>query len=95
MHKNYPNPFNPETDIRFELPEPAEVTLKIFNIRGEEVQALFQGTLEAGFHSIHWQGKNNYGQSVSTGIYIYQIEVRLLNNPNILFSQRHKMTLIK
>lgn len=68
---NYPNPFNPETKIRFELPEPAQVSLIIYNLLGEEVRTLVNTDLEANFHTIRWDGKNDSGEEVPSGVYIY------------------------
>ncbi len=70
---NYPNPFNPETAIRYQLPESADISLKIFNLLGQEVRSLVSKVQEAGAYSVQWDGKDNFGLSVSSGIYFYQI----------------------
>lgn len=74
LEQNYPNPFNPETEIRFQLPVASQVVVRVFNIPGEEVRKLAHGPYEAGFHTLHWNGKNHQGNPVSSGTYLYQIQ---------------------
>ena len=74
LDQNYPNPFNPETEIPFRIPEESDVVLKIFNIRGQLVRALIQADYSPGFHSIRWDGKDNNGMTVSSGVYIYRFQ---------------------
>lgn len=76
LFQNYPNPFNPATTIRFEQSEPGMVTLRVFNILGQEVRTLVSGFEEAGSKSVTWDGRNNGGETVSTGIYFYRLETR-------------------
>jgi len=73
LFQNYPNPFNPSTQIRFFLPEKSDVSLKIYNILGEEVKTLIQNQQDAGFHQVLWDGKNNLGATAASGIYIYTL----------------------
>lgn len=73
--QNYPNPFNALTNIRFGLPEKGRVKLKIYNLQGQEVRMLLDETWEAGYHSIYFDGKNNHGQHLSSGVYIYQLQI--------------------
>lgn len=69
LHQNYPNPFNPSTTIGFDLPEPAAVTLKIYNLLGQEVASPFTTQLfEAGHQSIEFDGRN-----LASGVYFYRI----------------------
>lgn len=72
--QNYPNPFNPQTRIRFQLPEASNVVLKVYNILGQEVRTLVNGKLTAGYHSMLWDGKNDAGARIASGIYIYRIK---------------------
>ena len=72
--QNYPNPFNPSTVIRYQLPDRTEVILTIFDISGREVRTLVKETLAAGKHSVTWNGTNNQGNRVSSGIYLYQLK---------------------
>lgn len=75
VHANYPNPFNPETTIRFDLPERMNVTVNVYNILGELVKTLVHNTqMPAGYHSISWNGTNHMGMSVASGIYLYHVE---------------------
>ena len=70
---NYPNPFNPETNISFSLKKDSSVELTIFNIKGEKVKKLVSDYLNKGNHSYKWNGTDNYGNSVSSGVYFYKI----------------------
>ena len=65
----YPNPFNPSTTIKFSMPKRGEVTVTIYNILGQPVRALAHGVLSAGEHSITWDGNNDAGREVSSGVY--------------------------
>lgn len=70
----YPNPFNPSTNISFGLPSAATVHLNIYNILGRKVKTLASGTYEAGTHVIVWDGTNDAGEVVSSGLYFYRME---------------------
>lgn len=70
---NYPNPFNPGTTISFTIPGPGVVRLDIFNITGEYIRALVDKRLPAGAHKIYWDGKNEAGRDVPSGIYFCRI----------------------
>lgn len=74
LEQNYPNPFNPATLIKFSLPETEHIRLKIYNIDGREVRTLLDETIPSGIRIVNWDGKNNSGQDVSSGIYVYRIE---------------------
>jgi hypothetical protein len=69
LRQNYPNPFNPSTTIEFTLPTSEFVTLKIFNILGEEVTTLVNDKLQAGVHTYQFEGSN-----LASGVYMYRIE---------------------
>jgi hypothetical protein len=74
LAQNYPNPFNPSTAIRFSLPEQAYVTLDIFNILGQRVHTLVAGDMyQAGHYNIIWDGRDQSGNIVASGMYIYRI----------------------
>jgi len=73
LYENYPNPFNPETSIRFELASPGHVNLDIFNIRGEQVAQLISSELNSGAHQVQWSAKDLAGNDLPTGIYIYTL----------------------
>ena len=70
---SYPNPFNPSTTIEFILPESGFTTLSIYNISGQKVRKLSAGYTSAGTHSLTWDGRNDSGKTVSSGIYITQL----------------------
>jgi hypothetical protein len=70
----FPNPFNPSTEIRFDLPEAATVQLKIFNMLGQEVATLTDGVRPAGAHRVIWDGRSASGIQVTSGVYICQIK---------------------
>ena len=73
LEQNYPNPFNPTTTIRFQLPQSFYVTLNIYSTNGSLVKTLVSETMSAGYYSLTWDGMNDTGQLVSSGIYIYKI----------------------
>jgi hypothetical protein len=70
---NYPNPFNPETTIAFDMSADSHVTIEIFNIRGQKVTTLVNDVREAGIHSVVWKGLDDSGRSVGSGIYFYRM----------------------
>lgn len=88
LMQNYPNPFNPETEIHFQLPQASNVVLKIYNTLGQEIVTLANGRYAAGAYDVRWNGRDSYGNSVPSGLYIYKLEAGE-------FSQAMKMTLLK
>ena len=78
LFPNYPNPFNPETWIPYQIAKPADVTLTIYDIRGREVRRLALGHRPAGLYynrgrAAHWDGRNQIGEKVATGLYFYTL----------------------
>lgn len=73
LYQNYPNPFNSSTTILVDLPEPTNLNIKIYDILGREVKTLFNGNKLQGEHYFFWNGNNNFGNRVATGVYIYRI----------------------
>ena len=71
--QDYPNPFNPETNIRFILPKEKPVILKIYNIRGQLVKTLIEKKLPAGEHVVHWDGRDDANRQIPTGIYFLRM----------------------
>ena len=71
--QNYPNPFNPSTTIEYQIPNTGDVEIKIYNINGELVKTLLVQQQTAGSYTVDWDGKNGYGQTVSSGMYIYRV----------------------
>lgn len=88
LYQNYPNPLNPETNIKYQIPESGNVELKIFNISGQEIKNLRNENQQAGSYEVHWDGRDHNGQRVSSGIYIYQIK---FNN----LTQSKKLSVLK
>ena len=73
VSQNFPNPFNPVTNIGFSLPEEADVSVAVYNARGQMVTELTSGNYSAGYHEIQWKGTDLYGIPVSSGVYIYSV----------------------
>ncbi len=73
LFQNSPNPFNPSTTISFQIPSIQSVKLEIYNVRGQRVKSLVNEKLSKGYHSFIWNGKNDMGKSVSSGIYFYRL----------------------
>lgn len=73
LYANYPNPFNPTTNIRFSLPSAGHVELDVFNIQGQLVRRLLSEVRTAGSHEIPWDGRNHEGQPVASGLYLYRL----------------------
>ena len=75
LHQNYPNPFNPTTKIKYDLPENTHVTLVIYDIMGRQVQTLFNNLYqEAGYRYIVWNGLDQFGKPLASGMYFYRIQ---------------------
>ena len=92
LSQNYPNPFNPDTHIKYQLPEQGDVKLVIYDIMGRMVRKLVDQRNEPGFFDIVWDGKNQSGVKVATGIYIYRIHVDGVSKK---FEKTKKMMLLK
>lgn len=79
LEKNYPNPFNPTTNIRYAVPAESKVVIKVYNMLGQEVRTLVNAVKSAGKFDVAWDGRNNSGQSVASGVYIYRMEAGKFN----------------
>lgn len=88
LAQNYPNPFNPETTIRFDLPNAVNVTLEVYNILGQRVCTLLAQKMEPGYHAVMWDGADDYGVRVGSGVYYFRINAGS-------FSDVKKMALVK
>ena len=88
LHHNYPNPFNPFTTVRYNLPEDAMVNITIYNMMGRQVRTLINRHQSAGYQSVQWNATNDAGSPVSAGIYLYMIQKGE-------FRQTKKMVLLK
>lgn len=74
LAQNYPNPFNPVTRIRFELPAASKAELRVFDVSGRVVKTLVDLPMDAGQHTVVWNGRSDAGRSVASGIYFYRLE---------------------
>ncbi|MBW6516017.1 MAG: T9SS type A sorting domain-containing protein, partial [Candidatus Cloacimonetes bacterium] len=74
LHGNYPNPFNPETRISFTLGKESEVKILIYNIRGQLVKSLLETRMQDGQHTVLWDGKDDLGRLVGSGLYFYTLQ---------------------
>ncbi len=88
LYQNFPNPFNPSTRINFSLTRISNIKLKIFDITGEEIRTLLNEIKNPGQYKVYWNGKDNFGKNVASGIYIYSLST---DNKKI----SRKMVLIK
>jgi len=88
LHKNYPNPFNPITTIKYDLPKEAHVKIMIFDVMGREVRTLVNTRQQAGYQVIQWNAQDNGGRQVSSGYYIYVMQADK-------FHKTEKMILLK
>ncbi len=79
LGKNFPNPFNPNTVITYGISEESSVSLLVFNMKGQKVRTLFDGTQVAGSYAIEWDGKDSQGREVASGIYLYRLTTRNFN----------------
>jgi hypothetical protein len=88
LHDNYPNPFNPETVIGYSIPEACLVRLEIFNVLGQRIRTLVEEEQAAGTSEVVWDGKDETGDQVASGVYFYKLKAED-------FSQTKKMVLIR
>ena len=88
LAQNYPNPFNPSTTIEFNMADNGHVKVDVFNLLGQHVKTLLDGQAEAGFNQVQWDGTNNTGESVASGVYFYRLSA---DN----YTETKKMTLLK
>ena len=88
LSQNYPNPFNPATEIKFAVAEPGRVVLRIYDIVGRPVRTLLDDTRERGYHKVAWDGRDDSGGAVASGVYFYSIQA-----PGC--EERKKMVLVR
>lgn len=88
LSQNFPNPFNPSTSIRFALPKASHVELAVYNLLGQRVATVVDGRMDAGHHAVIWEGRNEGGQQVASGVYFYRLRAGD-------FNQSKKMVLLK
>jgi len=86
LHQNYPNPFNPVTTITYDLVRSSKVELTIYNVMGQKVRMLFSQTQTAGFKRVTWDGKNDAGNAIASGVYIYRLQAgQFIRSRKLLF----------
>jgi hypothetical protein len=73
LAQNFPNPFNPDTVIRFALPALEQVELAVYNVAGQKVAMLVQGVRPTGAYSVRWDGRDDQGQPLASGVYVYRL----------------------
>jgi len=88
LRQNYPNPFNPQTTIEYSLRDDIQISLRIYNLKGQVVKTLFEGIHEAGNFKVVWNGFDNQGREVASGIYFYRLKTDH-------YDRIHKMLLVK
>jgi flagellar hook assembly protein FlgD len=88
LFQNYPNPFNPSTEIKFHISKSQKVTLAVYDLLGRKVKTLVDENVTAGKYKVDWNGTNEYGQKVASGIYFYRLQTEG-------FNQTRKMLLMK
>jgi hypothetical protein len=88
LYQNFPNPFNPSTTIKYSIAQKSKSSLKIYNINGELVKILVDKINEAGTYSVNWDGLNDGGRSVSSGVYLCKL---IAGN----YAESQKMILIR
>ncbi len=88
LYQNFPNPFNPQTRIKYELPQASKVVLKVYNIVGQEICTLVDEVKPAGLFEVVWDSRDNTGHWVASGVYLYRVEVQG-------FVQTRKMLLLE
>jgi len=88
VRQNFPNPFNPRTSISVFAPRRGNLSLKVYNVRGELIRVLYEGVVDEGVHAFIWDGRDGAGSAVASGVYLYRAE-------GFGSRQVHKMTLIR
>jgi len=94
LSQNFPNPFNPITRIGFGIPKDSDVNVKVYNILGQEVKTLLSGRQLSGYRYVLWNGTNNLGQNVTSGMYIVVMEAHSIEGAES-FRKKRKMILLK
>ncbi|KAA3618549.1 MAG: T9SS C-terminal target domain-containing protein [Calditrichaeota bacterium] len=95
LSHNYPNPFNIETTIEFGIPKASSVTIEIFNSIGQKVNNIEMINLSPGYHKVSWNGRDEFGNIVATGVYFYKLKAVSSLNKSVKFEQVRKMLLLK
>lgn len=92
LYPNFPNPFNPKTDISYQLPEDGDVLLEIFDMQGHKVKTLIHEKQNSGYYRVSWNSTDESGKRVTAGVYLYRIRIMTANK---VFDKSMKMVLLK
>lgn len=95
LEPNFPNPFNPQTQIRFQLPASGPVSLRVYDVLGQVVHTLVEDELPAGVHRAAWDGRDAQGRAVASGVYFYALEARASDATGRGFRQVRKLMLLR
>ena len=93
LAQNYPNPFNSETVIEYELPQSGEIQLMIYDVTGQRVASLASGLREAGTYAPRWDGRDDAGRRMASGVYLYRLEAPAMTGDRIV--QTRKLLLLR
>ena len=93
LAQNYPNPFNSETVIEYELPQSGEIQLVIYDVTGQRVARLASGLREAGTYALRWDGRDDAGRRLASGVYLYRLEAPAMTGDRML--QTRKLLLLR
>jgi flagellar hook assembly protein FlgD len=88
LAQNYPNPFNPSTTIRFQLERGGPVSLRVIDVRGRIVRTLVDDSRDAGWYQVRWNGTDDAGRAVASGLYFYRLRAGS-------FEDQKKLLLVK
>ena len=94
MYPSYPNPFNPTTTLKYDIPENSHIKLTVFDLSGRVVTELMNQSIMAGTHHSIWNGKDKNGRSVSSGVYLIQMKA-ISTNGKKHFTNSQKIVLLK
>ncbi len=94
LHENYPNPFNPSTTIKYDLPEASMVSMKVYDFLGREIRTLVNESISAGYNHVVWDGRNDFGKSVASGIYLLTVDIKGIDSGE-QHNSKMKLILIK
>ena len=95
LEQNYPNPFNPQTTISYLMPAGSHVLLRIYSVTGQLIRTLYDGIQPAGRHTIVWDGVNDRGNSVGSGVYMYQLQATPMTGTFTGFARTKKLLLLR
>jgi hypothetical protein len=95
LYNSYPNPFNPSTTIQYGLPQQSRVNLRVYSVLGQEIATLVDDIQSASYHRVQWNGRDNNGIQVSSGVYFFRIVAQPLDGKASPFTQVRKMMLMK